>query len=571
MKQPVIFLAFANDKDDHLPLLDEERKVINGHLLPLANQQYLQLVIEPSATTIDISRYITDLKDRINIFHYGGHAGSQEIFLQDQVANSAGIAQILALQKELKVVFLNGCSTRAQVGLLQELGIPAVIATSIPIADQAARTFSDVFYRALAEDHTLEEAYKLAAANHLMSSGQAAGINRGVRVRKEETEPLPWGLYITDGKEAVLNWKIPRQSAGSFIVRGAGLKYQSGAGINQKLVMAIANAIAPHSRSIQLILDEAKSKSREPKMRDLRVAVIDSFPTPIGMHLRKLLIVEEIGTDRLQKIVNLYQVSAQFLAYVLLAQVWDERFSNPNYPILPITQSTLKTFLSLSAADSQTYNFVNLIEALGDTLAESKTPLFVTEFNTLRKQYREEPELKTAVLFLEEMKRELMGSVAADEIESFCVQGEDKLCEIFKHIGFAAKYTLATIKTIELIKPRHETPRFRHNLVVLNQLTAAIGVLDDVLETTEYTDNNSVILMRDEETVSPSLNLSPFILDENALSGQQNSKLFFFTSYENKQINFTLIDNLKDLLNITRDNYPLVSELFDGFINKFQV
>ena len=119
MKQPVIFLAFANDKDDHLPLLDEERKVINGHLLPLANQQYLQLVIEPSATTIDISRYVTDLKDRINIFHYGGHAGSQEIFLQDQAANSDGIAQILALQKELKVVFLNGCSTRAQVVILQ--------------------------------------------------------------------------------------------------------------------------------------------------------------------------------------------------------------------------------------------------------------------------------------------------------------------------------------------------------------------------------------------------------------------------------------------------------------------
>ena len=571
MKQPVIFLAFANDKDDHLPLLDEERKVINGHLLPLANQQYLQLVIEPSATTADISRFVTDLKDRINIFHYGGHAGSKEILLQDQTANSDGIAQLLALQKELKVVFLNGCSTRAQVGLLQELGIPAVIATSIPIADQSARTFSDVFYRALAEDHTLEEAYKLAAANHLMTTGQAAGINRGLRVKKEETDLLPWGLYITEGKEAVLNWKIPRQSAGSFIVRGAGLKYQSGVIINQKLVMAIANAIAPHSRSIQLILDEAKSKNREPKMRDLRVAVIDSFPTPIGMHLRKLLIVEEIGTDRLQKIVNLYQVSAQFLAYVLLAQVWDEKFSNPNYSILPITQAALKAFLSLSTADSSTYNFVNLIEALGDTLAESKTPLFVEEFNTLRKQYQEEPALKTAVLFLEEMKRELMGAVAADEIESFCVQGEDKLCEIFKHIGFAAKYTLATIKTIELIKPRHSTPRFKHNLVVLNQLTAAIGVLDDVLETTEYTDNNSVILMRDEETVSPSLNLSPFILDENALSGQQNSKLFFFTSYENKQINFTLIDNLKDTLNITRDNYPLVSELFDGFINKFKV
>jgi hypothetical protein len=30
-----------------------------------------------------------------------------------------------------------------------------------------------------------------------------------------------------------------------------------------------------------------------------------------------------------------------------------------------------------------------------------------------------------------------------------------------------------------------------------------------------------------------------------------------------------LIDNLKDTLNITRDNYPVVTELFDGFFHKF--
>jgi hypothetical protein len=148
------------------------------------------------------------------------------------------------------------------------------------------------------------------------------------------------------------------------------------------------------------------------------------------------------------------------------------------------------------------------------------------------------------------------------------VQGEDKLCIIFGHIGFAAKYTLATIKMIELIKTRHATPRYRHNLVVLNQLTAAIGVLDDVLEALDFTDNNSVILMRDEDNVHPSLNLSPFILDENALSGQQNSKLFFFTNRESKQLNFTLIDNLKDTLNITAENYPIVTELFEGFLHK---
>jgi hypothetical protein len=87
------------------------------------------------------------------------------------------------------------------------------------------------------------------------------------------------------------------------------------------------------------------------------------------------------------------------------------------------------------------------------------------------------------------------------------------------------------------------------------------------LESDEFSDNNSVILMRDEETVQPSLNLSPFLIDENALSGQQNSKLFFFTSRQDGVYSFTLIDNLKDQLAIKDDTYPYIRELLLAFEN----
>jgi hypothetical protein len=567
MKQPVIFLAFANDQDNHLALLDEERKAISKHLVPLASEQYFQLFIEPTATISDLTQYISSFKDRIVIFHYGGHADSTVILLQGQAANANGVAQLLAIQPNLQLVFLNGCSTRAQVNLLFELGIPAVIATSVPIADPSASTFSNVFYQALADQHTLEEAFKLASANHLMASGQAASIFRGIKIKVEDTDSLPWGLYVNQGKEATLNWKLPRESAGSFIVRGAGMKYQPGTTMNQKLIETIANSISPYSFKIKAMMEDARSKGREPKIRDLRVAVIDSFPTPIGMHLRKLLISEDISTDRLQKIVNLYQVSAQFLGYILVAQLWDEKVKQPNLAISIEQEAIIKNFLGLNAADSYVYNFITLIRTIGEILANNQIETFVVEFVELQEKYNQDSDFQKAILFLEEMKKELLGSVSADEIESFCVQAEDHLIRIFSRLGFSAKYTLATIKTIELMKARHANPRYKHNLVILNQLTAAIGVLDDVLESDEFSDNNSVILMRDEETVQPSLNLSPFLIDENALSGQQNSKLFFFTSRQDGVYSFTLIDNLKDQLAIKDDTYPYIRELLLAFEN----
>ena len=69
-----------------------------------------------------------------------------------------------------------------------------------------------------------------------------------------------------------------------------------------------------------------------------------------------------------------------------------------------------------------------------------------------------------------------------------------------------------------------------------------------------------------KKTVHPFLSLSPFIIDENALSGQQNSKLFFFNYREAPEFHFTLIDNLKDRLTINNDTYPKVKTQMESFV-----
>lgn len=566
MEAPVIFLAFANDQDAHLALLDKERKAITDHLLPLANKNYFQFFSEPSTTSADLINRLAEFKDRIGIFHYGGHAGSAKIFLNDGAADAQGLAQLLGIQKNLKLVFLNGCSTLDQVKNLFAQGAPAVIATSVPVGDASAQEFSTAFYQALSTQHTLEEAFKLASAGYLMKTGQAAGINRGFDLsEKENLEELPWGLYVSPGKDEILTWKLPMTSAASFIVRGAGYRHQEGGSVNDKIIQTIANAIEEYSSLIKSMVNEARQKGREVKIRDLRVAVIDSFPTPIGTHLRKLLLSEDVSTDRLQKIVNVYAVSVEMLAYIMLSQLWDEKVNTEKFLIPEEANTVLKDFFNLSPEKLPVYNYLQLIRAVSEIFNANKVEPFVAEFGDLQKSFYAEESFQKAHLFLEEMKKELEGTIAANEIESFCVQAENHLCEIFRHLGFCAKYTLATIKSIDLQKIRHKPPSYIHNLVILDRITAAIGVLDDILVADNYTESKSVILLRNEDELHPYLNLSPLIIDQNALIREQNSKLFFYRYQTNGQYYFVLVDNLKDTLEVTDRQFQDVKEIFDRF------
>lgn len=558
MEQPIVFLAFANDQDNHLALLNDERKVIQDHLLPLANQSFIQLFIEPTTTIDDLTKKITAFKDRVSIFHYGGHAESSKVILEDQEADADGIAQLLANQPNLKLVFLNGCSTKAQVDLLLKLGIPSVIATSVPVKDPAALSFADAFYGALTQDHSIEKAFDIAASNYQSKTGTRPEVYRGFEVTTPEEDTMPWGLYVHPDKAAVLDWKIPTRAASSFIIRNAGLSYEQQVSMNNKLIETIVNTIEPFSQDVQALRAEAKRRRRDPKLRDLRAAVIDAFPTPLGTHLRKLLLSNKINTERLQKIVNVYNIATQMLSYTMLAQLWDEKHQNETYLVPEEDRQLIKRFFELDQANLRTYDFVDIIRAVGDIFDQNGTIPFVDEFATLRKEFREDSTFKQAYQFLEEMKKELEGTIAADEIESFCVQAEDKLCEIFKHIGFSAKYKMVAIKHIELQKERHQPPSFQHNMVWLDRITASFGILDESITYEGFVENESVVLLKMEDNIHPYLNLSPFIIDENALTSQTNSKIYFFNYTNEDEFQYLLTDNLTDRLSVSSDSFEKI-------------
>ena len=202
---PVIYLAFANHSTNPLPNLEREGRVLLQTLAPRKQAGDFNVHRDELISLPVMANYLREYKDQIVLFHFGGHADASSLIFLEQEAIGTGIAELLTQQSSLKLVFLNGCSTQAQVTRLLDLGIPAVIATSCSVGDDTASTFAEQFYAALAKDFTVQEAFDHAAA-YLKTAGQTINFSRESRPR-EAVDANHWGLFAKD--EAALNWKLP--------------------------------------------------------------------------------------------------------------------------------------------------------------------------------------------------------------------------------------------------------------------------------------------------------------------------------------------------------------------------
>ena len=92
--KPVIFLAFANDRDDNVGYLrnlpDEARRLRD--VLEVAAQAGLcEVVVRSNSTAGDIFKVFQDPKyrNRVAILHYGGHANGYQLLLESAAGQAA--------------------------------------------------------------------------------------------------------------------------------------------------------------------------------------------------------------------------------------------------------------------------------------------------------------------------------------------------------------------------------------------------------------------------------------------------------------------------------------------------
>jgi hypothetical protein len=231
--KPIIFLAFANEYHEgrYLHKLVEEHRQLSAVLGQVASNEsaaesknaLCELIVRQNATIEDIFDVFQKYEERIAIFHYGGHADGYQLLLrsksgEDKVAHGGGLVSLLGRRKNLKLVFLNGCSTQKLAQDLTKRGVPAVIGTAASIPDEKALQLSSRFYKGLAAGLTLAGAWEEAKAE-AMTGDDSQGVKRDLHqwegdAGNEALSRFPWDVEFKDdaAKEIFNHWNLPGEA-----------------------------------------------------------------------------------------------------------------------------------------------------------------------------------------------------------------------------------------------------------------------------------------------------------------------------------------------------------------------
>lgn len=578
---PVFFFASANRPDDPLKALARESDFIRRALMKHRHDFHIQIEHEPFITLDRLSYYLIEFNQTIQLFHFSGHAASDHLILEEETADGQRISELLAKQENLRLVFLNGCNTERTARKLLELGLSAVIGTTRAVPDGLAEKMARYFYHALAEGMSIKAAFQHALT--IQKAEESQDKIRGEGKKKKDQNSL---YFIAYRDEEAGNWVIPTDSYREIVVPGASHIHNfKRSPVNQELIARLWEILAPFSEELEFFHLQ-QQRDRQIDFRIIRRTITDTLPAPVGEQVRKLFAAEHhidsanmrsFTSQRLDQIILTYDSLVQLVAYIMLAQLWDAKISDRDLRVPRIQASVIRQFFTMSSHELSSYDYIKLIRAIRIIFDENDIPYFIEEIARTKKALYEDENFIHAYRFMQYMREQRPHKgrqLGPEEIESYCVQGEKHLGDIFRHFGFCAKYSFHTVKQINLIRPRHRTPMYRHITVKLDTITA--GFLDEESLYQHHLDDNSVILVKEplNSNQQEFLNLSPFVIDEHALKQKELSRIFYFHYYDFNQqtIHYKLAKSELEQMKVSAENFPeLLQELNDFCFLFFEV
>ncbi|HTB96900.1 MAG TPA: CHAT domain-containing protein [Terracidiphilus sp.] len=235
---PVVFVAFANPDnpagDTGLARLQLSQEAQNIYAALAPGEQLGGWTFLNGAETRRASLIDSFTANRVVLFHYGGHSNSQGLWLpaespDQRLVDGRTLDGFLSSQHSLQLAFLNSCQNHEWAQRLSA-SVPYVVATVTPVNDDAAVTFSNAFYRALAqEQNTVDDAFEIASnAVRLAYQGlfaastpQVEAPHASMRSTDEllddaprNTAAFPWVLYKSSSARP---WRLTDSAADPLV------------------------------------------------------------------------------------------------------------------------------------------------------------------------------------------------------------------------------------------------------------------------------------------------------------------------------------------------------------------
>lgn len=557
--KPVILFALANDQQKSLRL-EEEESAVRKSLAAAHDQGQIEYHHLGLTTLDEIYRNFNRFHNRIVIFHYSGHSDAEFLELVDQQARSSGLSTLMGLQQNLELVFLNGCANKAQVEELFNRGVKAVIATNAPIADDKAKQFSQQFYEALAAGKSIRESFDTAAS---FLEHQAPDLQVTVRGIKLDTgEPIfPWGLYLhPDHADKTLSWVLPEPPAatGSDTTEKVSLPWED-LELNRELVELTFTGMAEYApEQFEAILEAYDEDPSGARLNQLQNIVLENFPSLLSIQIRDLFSPpgKSDGRLRLQALNEVYLSLTRLLCTIAISDLWNvalekQQMANPqDFVIREEYRQDLQRFLQVgSPREAASFDYFWLFGSIIRILIENGSTPYVQEFSELQNSLQTSSKHYEAYRYMEQLRNRLLArDIGVDEVEPICLEAEHHLGLLLQKCAFLCKFQLVTIEEISVSLPRRaDVPVYLHHKSILKGYDY-VNMDQSTLKRNSSVNNNSIYLAREIETEERPLNLSPFLVDENAFKVKRDQlpKVHFLDYLENGTIHYKHAATMQD-------------------------
>jgi hypothetical protein len=339
--------------------------------------------------------------------------------------------------------------------------------------------------------------------------------------------------------------------------------------VNEDLIRRVFQEMVRHKPALSrhLALDDDDT-SEIVDTRILADLIIKHFPWPIGVELRRLFSgsMRQLDRGRLDQLFKTIERTIQFLSFVMLAQLWEEKLKR-KFEIPKEYAGQFKNRISVLSLGNYTW----LIRATGNLFGELGIDPYMPEMKEMLHK-----KLYEALDFWVPERNEIghyQINLTDEEIQKRCVEYEDKLTSILEYISFIVKYKLVTIREIKVLKNKHKEPRFNHVMDLLNNSDSDFKATE--MQHDVFADSNSVLLMKDFKIPNEFLNLSPLIIDTRPEIIDSKEKfnlkkdIFMYTKFSNDKLMYvgTEITEKCDLTSLS--NYAVLLEQFKDLLASF--
>lgn len=332
--------------------------------------------------------------------------------------------------------------------------------------------------------------------------------------------------------------------------------------VNEFLIRSVFDSMIEQKPSLAKHLipddDDIGDKIDHRILADL---IIKHFPWPIGVELRRLFSgsMRELNRLRLDQLFKTLERTMQFLAFLMLAQLWEEKRKNHLEIPHSFSNEFAKRINVLTLG-----NYAWLIRSVGSLFEERNVSWFVEELSSvLNNTFYNKLDIWVP-------ERNEIGhyqiNLGDEEIEKKCVELNDRLTETLSVLTFIIKYKLVTVREIKVRKLKYQTAEFEHVIDILNSSDSDFRATELINEV--YTDSNSVLFMKDIRNPKEFLNLSPFVIDTRTEVIDSRDKfnlrkdIFLYTKYNNDKLMYlgTEVTEKCDLTILS--NYPALVNQF---------